>query len=32
MYALYRRADRIEAERGRPSRLGALLDTISGRA
>jgi hypothetical protein len=28
---MYRLADRIEAVRGRPSRLGRLLDTASGR-
>ena len=32
LYGLYRRADRIEARRGRPSRLGDLLDAFSGRA
>jgi hypothetical protein len=32
LYALYRRADRIEARSGRPSRLGRLLDAASGRA
>lgn len=31
LYALYRRADRIEAAGGRPSRLGRLLDALSGR-
>ncbi len=32
VYALYRRADRIEARSGRPSRLGELIDRLSGRA
>ena len=32
LYGLYRRADRIEARSGRPSRLGDLLDSLSGRA
>jgi glycine/D-amino acid oxidase-like deaminating enzyme len=32
VYSLYRRADRIEARTRRPSRLGRLIDAISGRA
>jgi glycine/D-amino acid oxidase-like deaminating enzyme len=32
LYGLYRRADRIEARSGHPSRLGGLLDAVSGRA
>ena len=32
VYALYRRADSAEARTGRPSRLGALVDAVSGRA
>ena len=32
VYSLYRRADRIEARTQRPSRLGRLVDAISGRA
>jgi glycine/D-amino acid oxidase-like deaminating enzyme len=31
VYALYRQADRIERRTGRPSRLGRLVDTLSGR-
>jgi glycine/D-amino acid oxidase-like deaminating enzyme len=31
VYSLYRQADRIERRRGRPSRLGGLVDAISGR-
>ena len=31
VYALYRRADSIERRSGRPSRLGALIDSLSGR-
>ena len=31
IYSLYRQADRAERRSGRPSRLGALLDTLSGR-
>ncbi|TMK95673.1 MAG: FAD-dependent oxidoreductase [Actinobacteria bacterium] len=31
IYSLYRQADRAELRSGRPSRLGALLDTLSGR-
>ncbi len=31
VYALYRRADRIEQRTQRPARLGGLLDTLSGR-
>jgi hypothetical protein len=31
VYALYRRADRIEQRTGRPSRLGRIVDAISGR-
>ncbi|MHB8531972.1 MAG: NAD(P)/FAD-dependent oxidoreductase [Solirubrobacteraceae bacterium] len=31
VYALYRRADRIEAHSGLPSRLGRLADALSGR-
>jgi glycine/D-amino acid oxidase-like deaminating enzyme len=32
LYALYRRADRIEQRSGHPSQLGRLLDAASGRA
>ena len=32
VYSLYRRADRSERRRGRPSRLGRLVDSASGRA
>jgi glycine/D-amino acid oxidase-like deaminating enzyme len=32
LYALYRQADRIERERGRPARLAAVLDRVSGRS
>lgn len=32
VYALYRAADRIERRTGKPSRLGALVDAVSGRA
>jgi len=32
VYALYRRADAVEARRGHPSRLGRLVDAASGRA
>jgi len=32
VYSLYRTADRIERRTGRPSRLGALVDALSGRA
>jgi glycine/D-amino acid oxidase-like deaminating enzyme len=32
VYALYRRADRIEQRTQRPSRLGRLVDAVSGRA
>jgi glycine/D-amino acid oxidase-like deaminating enzyme len=32
VYSLYRRADRVEARSGRPSRLGDLVDGVSGRA
>jgi glycine/D-amino acid oxidase-like deaminating enzyme len=32
VYALYRRADRGESASGRPSRLGRLVDALSGRA
>jgi glycine/D-amino acid oxidase-like deaminating enzyme len=32
VYALYRRADRIERRTQRPSRLGRLVDAVSGRA
>jgi glycine/D-amino acid oxidase-like deaminating enzyme len=31
VYALYRRADALERRSGRPSRLGGLIDTLSGR-
>ncbi len=31
VYSLYRRADRIEERTGRPSRLGRLVDAVSGR-
>jgi glycine/D-amino acid oxidase-like deaminating enzyme len=31
VYALYRRADALERRSGRPSRLGALVDAMSGR-
>ncbi len=31
VYALYRRADAAEAQSGRPSRLGRLVDAVSGR-
>ena len=31
VYSLYRRADRDEARSGRPSRLGQLVDIVSGR-
>ncbi len=31
VYALYRRADAAERRSGRPSRLGALIDALSGR-
>jgi glycine/D-amino acid oxidase-like deaminating enzyme len=31
LYSLYRRADRRERRSGRPSRLGRLLDAVSGR-
>jgi hypothetical protein len=31
VYSLYRQADRIERRRGRPSRLGGIVDAISGR-
>ena len=31
VYALYRRADAAERRSGRPSRLGALVDALSGR-
>jgi hypothetical protein len=31
LYSLYRRADRNERASGRPSRLGRLADTVSGR-
>jgi glycine/D-amino acid oxidase-like deaminating enzyme len=31
VYALYRQADRIERRSGRSSRLGALVDSVSGR-
>lgn len=31
LYAGYRQADRVEQRRGRPSRLGKLLDRVSGR-
>jgi hypothetical protein len=31
VYSLYRRADRIEQRTKRPSRLGGLVDTVSGR-
>jgi hypothetical protein len=31
LYALYRRADRIERRSGKPSRLAHLLDRVSGR-
>jgi glycine/D-amino acid oxidase-like deaminating enzyme len=31
VYSLYRRADRNERRRGRPSRLARLLDSVSGR-
>ncbi|HEY0517086.1 MAG TPA: FAD-binding oxidoreductase [Solirubrobacteraceae bacterium] len=31
VYALYRRADRLEQRSGRPSRLGRLVDSLSGR-
>jgi glycine/D-amino acid oxidase-like deaminating enzyme len=31
VYALYRRADAIERRSGRPSRLGRLVDVVSGR-
>jgi glycine/D-amino acid oxidase-like deaminating enzyme len=32
VYALYRRADALERRSGRPSRLGGLIDALSGRA
>lgn len=32
VYALYRQADRAERRSGRPSRLAALVDSLSGRA
>ncbi|HEX4436286.1 MAG TPA: FAD-binding oxidoreductase [Solirubrobacteraceae bacterium] len=32
VYALYRRADALERRSGRPSRLGGLIDSLSGRA
>jgi hypothetical protein len=31
VYSLYRRADRSERSRARPSRLGRLVDALSGR-
>jgi glycine/D-amino acid oxidase-like deaminating enzyme len=31
VYALYRRADALERRSGRPSRLGGLIDSLSGR-
>jgi len=31
VYSLYRAADRIERRTGRPSRLGSLVDAVSGR-
>jgi glycine/D-amino acid oxidase-like deaminating enzyme len=31
VYSLYRRADRVEQRSGRPSRLGRLVDAVSGR-
>lgn len=31
VYSLYRRADRLEQRTGKPSRLGRLVDTVSGR-
>jgi len=31
VYSLYRRADRIESARGRPSRLARIVDAASGR-
>jgi glycine/D-amino acid oxidase-like deaminating enzyme len=31
VYALYRRADAVERRSGRPSRLGGLIDALSGR-
>jgi glycine/D-amino acid oxidase-like deaminating enzyme len=32
VYVLYRRADALERRSGRPSRLGGLIDSLSGRA